>query len=246
MAIEGPDEPPVTSQELLEEVYYLLAEAQELLTEAGEETSPAPGAVPVAGRPGKRRTHTNGWQVFVAALLIGGSGVGAFLGGRAVGAQDHRPAPVVHPAHTQAPALVGGTRDAPFAIGDPVAGGDWQVTLGEPREAWDELRATSDLNAAPPEDMEYYVVPVSVIYRGSGTGLPAADLAVQFVGSDGRTYTEDCGGIVPERLRDVGELAEGSAGEGNVCLTVPAGADGLWTLRTARGGDASFFEAGTP
>ena len=50
-------------------------------------------------------------------------------------------------------------------------------------------------------------------------------------GFDNRTYDESCG-VIPTPLSDVGDLCKGGSAKGNVCVAVPAGADGLWTLTT--------------
>ena len=89
--------------------------------------------------------------------------------------------------------------------------------------------------------MEYWLVPVIATYTGNGTGSPAFDINVKFVGSDNRTYDERCG-VIPAPLADVGELYEGGVAEGNVCVAVPAGADGLWTLATGFN-DPAFFNS---
>jgi hypothetical protein len=61
------------------------------------------------------------------------------------------------------------------------------------------------------------------------------------VGSDNRTYSDSCG-VIPNPLSDIGDLYPGGVAEGNVCVTVPAGADGLWTVETGFVGDPVFFE----
>ncbi len=136
-----------------------------------------------------------------------------------------------------------GTRDNPFPIGTPVSNGEWDVTLGEPREAWGEIQAANQFNDPPPEGMEFYVIPVTATYQGDETGLAWVDLTVEFVGSDARTYTDRCG-VIPADLMDVAELYAGGVAEGNVCVTVPSGADGLWTLSTGWGGNTVFFASG--
>src|SRR5690625_2425653 len=115
--------------------------------------------------------------------------------------------------------------------------------LSEPREAWTEVQAENQFNDPPEDGMEYWIVPLSVTYVGSETGLPWIDLTVQFVGDDARTYSDRCG-VIPDDLMDVNELYEGGSAEGNVCRSVPAGAEGLWTLSTGWGGNTVFFDAG--
>ncbi|SDS28838.1 hypothetical protein [Jiangella sp. DSM 45060] len=69
------------------------------------------------------------------------------------------------------------------------------------------------------------------------------DLTFQFVGSDSVTYSDYCG-VIPNDLADVGELYEGGVAEGSICVAVPAGADGLWTVSTTFG-EPLFLTADT-
>ena len=135
-----------------------------------------------------------------------------------------------------------GTRENPFPIGQPVRNQEWEVTLGAPREAWTQIAAENQFNEPPQAGMEYWLVPVTATYTGDDTGNPSFDINVKFVGSDNRTYDERCG-VIPTPLDDVGELCKGGVAEGNICVAVPAGADGLWTLSTGFR-DPAFFDAG--
>ncbi|WP_166846057.1 DUF4190 domain-containing protein [Isoptericola sp. BMS4] len=135
-----------------------------------------------------------------------------------------------------------GTRDNPFTFADTVGNDDWTVDLGKPTEAWDTVRAENEFNEAPPAGMEYWIVPVDATYTGAESGTPWVDLTVQFVGDDNVTYSDSCG-VIPDDLMDVGELYEGGSASGNVCVTVPAGAKGEWTLTAGWIADPVFFRA---
>jgi hypothetical protein len=135
-----------------------------------------------------------------------------------------------------------GTRENPFPIGQPVKNQEWEVIVGAPREAWAEIAAENQFNEPAQAGMEYWLVPVTATYTGNDTGSPSFDVNVEFVGSDNRTYNERCG-VIPAPLGDVGELYKGGVAEGNICVAVPAGADGLWTVSTGFG-DPAFFDAG--
>lgn len=150
------------------------------------------------------------------------------------------PAESVEPAESQ-PAAESGTRANPFAIGDAVGNDDWSVTLGAPAESWSAIKAENQFNDPAPKGFDYYMVPVSATYTGANTGNAWLDLTVEFVGDDGVTYSDRCG-VLPDNLNDVGELYEGGKAKGNVCVTVPEGAKGLWTL-TVGWGDPVFFTA---
>ncbi|MFA5711634.1 hypothetical protein [Mycolicibacterium sp.] len=135
-----------------------------------------------------------------------------------------------------------GTRENPLTIGQPVTSDDWSIQLGPPREAGAEVQAENQFNDPPGAGMQFWVVPVTATYTGESTGQPAFDISVKFVGADNRTYDDSCG-VIPSPLADVGELYAGGVAEGNVCVAVPAGADGLWTLTAGLLGKPMFFTA---
>lgn len=134
-----------------------------------------------------------------------------------------------------------GSRENPFLIGDDVGNDDWSVVLDQPYEAWDEVRAENQFNEPPEEGMEFWMLPITVTYTGTEASDPFWDLDFGFVGDDGRSYDDDCG-VVPGELMDVGEMYPDAEADANVCLAVPEGADGLWTVG-ARFTDPVFFAA---
>lgn len=133
-----------------------------------------------------------------------------------------------------------GRRQNPLRIGETVSNKDWDVTLGAPHEAWAEVSNENQFNDPPKPGMEYWIVPVNVTYKGDRTGSTAFDISVKFVGSDNRTYDDYCG-VIPNPLTDVGELYRGGQAEGNVCVAVPANAQGLWSVKTGIIGNPVFF-----
>ncbi|WP_409437251.1 hypothetical protein [Mycobacterium sp. SMC-14] len=135
-----------------------------------------------------------------------------------------------------------GSRENPLPIGETVGNQDWKVTLGVPREAWSEIAATNQFNDPPPAGMQYWIVPVTATYMGDQTANAGMDVTVKFVGSDNRTYDDRCG-VIPAPLNDVGDLYKAGVAEGNTCVTVPAGANGLWTVATGLIGKPLFFAA---
>ncbi len=143
-------------------------------------------------------------------------------------------------ADEEEPEPEGGTRDNPYRFSEVVGNDDWTVDLGKPREAWDTIRAENQFNEAPADGMEYWIVPVEATYTGSETGTPWLDLTVEFVGDDSVTYSDNCG-VIPDDLMDTDELYEGGKANGNLCVTVPAGAEGSWTLTAGWFGDPVFF-----
>ncbi|SEH73126.1 hypothetical protein SAMN04489835_3401 [Mycolicibacterium rutilum] len=132
-----------------------------------------------------------------------------------------------------------GSRTDPLRIGEPVSNKDWTVVLGQPREAWSLIEAENQFNDPPDPGMEFWMVPIRATYTGSESGHPML-VSVKFVGADNRTYSDDCG-VIPNPLNQIGELYSGGVAEGNACVQVPAGADGLWTVTTSFG-DPVFFK----
>ncbi|SEE36794.1 hypothetical protein [Jiangella alba] len=147
---------------------------------------------------------------------------------------DEEPPADETPADEPVAAAPDGSRGSPFPVGTPVGNDDWEIVVGEPREAWEEILDENEFNEPPAEGMEFYIVPVTATYTGSESGMAWVDLTFQFVGSDSVTYSDYCG-VIPNDLADVGELYEGGVAEGNICVAVPAGADGLWTVSTTFG-----------
>jgi hypothetical protein len=135
-----------------------------------------------------------------------------------------------------------GTRGNPYRIGETVNNRDWKVTLGRPHEAWAEVSATNQFNEPPKAGMEFWIVPVTAVYTGDATGNVAVGVDVKFVGSDNRTYEDRCG-VIPNSLTDIGDLYKNGVAQGNTCVAVPAGADGLWTVTAGFIAKPVFFAA---
>lgn len=136
-----------------------------------------------------------------------------------------------------------GSREDPLPIGETVTSSDWEITLGAPYEAGDEIAAENPFNNPADAGMEYWIVPVTAIYKGDGTGTAWVDIKVNFVGSDNRTYNDyKCSVVIPDPLNDVGALYKDGVAEGNKCVMIPAGADGLWSLSTGFVSEPVFFE----
>lgn len=133
-----------------------------------------------------------------------------------------------------------GSRENPLLIGETVTEPGWTVTLGAPREAAAEVAAADPSNPAPSPGMEFWIVPVRATYTGDDPVRPALEIWVEFVGSDSRTYGDECG-FIPDSLLGFGELHTGEVAEANTCVAVPADADGLWALTIAMFSDPVFF-----
>lgn len=145
-----------------------------------------------------------------------------------------------------------GTRGNPARLGSTVkvdssAGTvDWEVTLGPATlDANDDVAAENEFVETAPEGFRYAMVPVTVVYRGTETGTPWAELSVDFVSADGTAHaSSESFAVAPSPLTDVNGLAPGASGTGNVVVIVPS-ADvekGTWVLTTMLG-DRYFFTA---
>ncbi|AOW92453.1 hypothetical protein BFN03_06325 [Rhodococcus sp. WMMA185] len=152
------------------------------------------------------------------------------------------PAPAVSGDNEGKSGSEAGSRQNPLPIGETVANEDWEITLGTPREAWAEIAAENQFNDPPEAGMEFWMVPLTATYTGEDTTLPWLDITAEFVGTDNRTYGDECG-VLPNDLFDIDELYPGGTIEANVCAAVPAGADGLWSVSTGLLGEPVFFAA---
>lgn len=132
-----------------------------------------------------------------------------------------------------------GSRENPFPIDRPVGNDFWDIVLEEPHQAWQQVQQENMFNDPPADGMEYWILPVSVTYIGTETGDPFWDLEFGFVSDEGRSYDDDCG-VIPDDLHDVGEMYSDAEASANICLTVPEGAPGLWTVG-ARFSEPVFF-----
>ena len=145
-----------------------------------------------------------------------------------------------------------GTRGNPASLGTtvkvPSSAGtvDWEVTLGPAMLDADDVVAAADRTTEPAQEgFQYAMVPVTVVYGGTGSGTPWAEFAVDFVSVSGTTHTSsDTFAVAPTPLTDVKELPPGAAGTGNVVVAVPKKdvTEGAWVV-TSRAGDQYFFTA---
>lgn len=147
----------------------------------------------------------------------------------------------VAPATTDAPALSGdeGSRKNPLPVGTEATIGDGTLVLDAPKDGTEIIAKENQFNDPPEDGFEFYLVPMTATYNGDESANAWADLRVEFVGDDGRTYRDYCG-VFPDDISNVGEMYEGAVAEGNACVPVPAGAEVLWTV-TGFMGDSVFF-----
>src|SRR5690625_2103749 len=137
-----------------------------------------------------------------------------------------------------------GTRQSPLTVGETVSNEDWEVTPGTPYEASEEVLAENPFNSEPEEGFEFWILPLAATYVGEDSGRPGLEITVKFVSDEGHTFnTYDPGcGVIPDDLDDVDDIYNGATAEGNTCVAVHEGANGLWTVE-ALFGDPVFFQA---
>ncbi len=144
---------------------------------------------------------------------------------------------------TSSPKRVVGTRENPLPIGTEVTIDDWTVVLDSPQNGTTIVADESEFTDVPQEGFDFYLVPITATYQGKEIGIAWMDLKFKFVGSDARTYSNECARY-PNPLRDVDELYNGGTAEGNQCVEVPKGAAGLWVVSTgSKDADKVFFNA---
>ncbi|MEP7763647.1 hypothetical protein [Sanguibacter sp. 25GB23B1] len=129
------------------------------------------------------------------------------------------------PVDTEGPA---GTRDDPFAAGDPVTAGGWTTTIGPTDvDGWASLSAEmSDVELAqyaPAAGTSYVVAPMTVTYA-DGVPTDLGSFEVSYVGASGTSYTvigSTCR-LALDDLFPTSDVYEQAEVTGTVCTDVPA------------------------
>lgn len=135
-----------------------------------------------------------------------------------------------------------GSRENPLAVGDEFSTEDWTISIDTPHEATSDVLDENPFNDKPTDGFEYWIIPITATYTGDETGEPML-ITTAFVSSDSHTYdaaNSSCG-VVPDPLDQAGELYPDATATGNVCLQVPAEADGLWSITADLLDDPVFF-----
>lgn len=145
------------------------------------------------------------------------------------------------PAPADAAEAAAGTRENPYPAGTVISNEDWDLTIGAAHEGWSEIHSDFEFAPAPPEGKEFWLVPISGTYKGAEPATPWTDMTFAFVGDDGHTYdTGECISA-PNHFFEVPELYTGATFEANACVTVPAGASGLFAVTVGWFSDPLFF-----
>lgn len=129
-----------------------------------------------------------------------------------------------------APAEKVGTRDNPAPVGTTVEVTDmsgkpaYTVTIGPAiLNADAQIAQENQFNEAPKPGMQYLMISVTYVYKGSETGTPGTDVNVDFVSAAGTTHkTSDVSVVTPNDLDAVNELYPGATATGNIAILVPS------------------------
>lgn len=132
-----------------------------------------------------------------------------------------------------------GTRDNPAAIGETLAGRDWEIVVNSfDRNATDQVMAANSFNDPPPAGSQYALANLTATYIGDDSA--SADfLSVAFVADDGTVIrSSDNFAVAPDPLE--GELYAGASATGNIDIAVPEGATGLLRVNLGILGGEAF------
>lgn len=213
----------------------------------------------MAVRPGPRpERHRTTWVVVVVALVLAVVGVvvatllgddetaptsstsastapGDGAGTESTTAADAGEQPTATPDAAPAPA---GTREDPFAAGDPVVTGGWTTTIGPTDlDAWSALgTGLNDVELAelaPPAGTSYVVAPMTVTFAG-GAPVNLGSFEVSYVGASGTSYAV-IGSTCRLALDDsfpTSDVYEEPEVTGTVCTDVPTAdaTGGTWRV----------------
>lgn len=168
-------------------------------------------------------------------------------------AVDATAEPAAEDPGEQAPS---GTMDDPLPFGtevtgDGATGSDWTATIpSTPTEGWTQIQAKNPQAVAPDDGMELWLVPISGTYNGT-SAAPAATysyIKVGFIADDGTVFeggsSLEAGckhNYVPDDVMDVKDIAPGATFTGNLCVQIPVGATGVWTLAIGLMADPVYF-----
>ncbi|QFG69052.1 hypothetical protein [Ornithinimicrobium pratense] len=114
-----------------------------------------------------------------------------------------------------------GSRQNPFPRDAVLTGGDWTMTMADVSfDAADVVAAQNQFNDPPPPEHQYVMIDIEVSYHGESEPVsPWRLMDFAIVGSGGNTFTDSCG-VIPNPLRDVGDMYSGASASANVCMPV--------------------------
>jgi hypothetical protein len=218
------------------------------------------GIVAVIRRAGSRGLSLSGTIVSGIALLLSLIFIAIYAAGfNAVveevtgdGVIVEEPSTSGEEPATEPAAAEVGTRDNPAPLGSTISFGalgdtTYELTFGPATlNANEAIAAANQFNDPPAEGFQFALLPVTMTYLGTETGVPWADLTIQFVSAAGTTHTtSDSFAVGPDpSLFDVNEMYNGATATGNVVIMIPieGAASGTWTVSSLFG-DKYFFTA---
>ncbi|GAB3848786.1 DUF308 domain-containing protein [Nesterenkonia populi] len=147
------------------------------------------------------------------------------------------------PAEDEEPAEEG-TRENPYPLGTRISSGDWAVTVNSvDLDAEDAVLAENQFNEPPEDGSTYILVNITAEYTGSDAEGDMPWASVEYVSSEGSTFTEaDVTAVAPDAFDSLTTLYEGASETGNIALHVPADdvTDGTLAVTPDMLGDTVF------
>lgn len=125
-----------------------------------------------------------------------------------------------------------GTRNDPYRPGTAVNLKAWQVKVGSTNINADLMVKNNELGDPPRPGYHYVTVFVGVRYMGSGSRSPYYDLDVDFVGSNGLTYTKTNRFYWNNSIYSIDPMYQNATAEFAAAVEVPASAitGGRWII----------------
>ena len=155
-------------------------------------------------------------------------------------------------AEEEASAAEIGARDNPAPAGTVVevssmsGVAEYQASIGPVAlNANDVVAAANEFNEPAPGGFQYMMFPVTYTYIGSETGLPWADVNIEFVLAAGTTHKAyDASVYVENPLTEVNELYPQASATGNEVILVPSAVveAGLLAISDAFGTEKFFLK----
>lgn len=136
-----------------------------------------------------------------------------------------------------------GSRSNPAAIGSPIQGDDYTVTIDSVNlNATDAVLAANQFNDKPDAGTNYALVTATVTYNGSDKGY-TSDVQIDYVTASGNVIDPYVKTVVPPDPNLASqELYTGAKASGNTVLQVPTGDNGLLRVTPGFSSDEFFVK----
>lgn len=141
-----------------------------------------------------------------------------------------------------------GSRANPFRIGMVGQTSDWRVwVIDTVFDAGDIVAQENQFNDPADDGNVFVMVTIGIERLSDEAENPWMRVSPAIVGGNGRTYDDSCG-VIPNPMRDIGDMYGGAEATANWCTEIPESALDGATLRVQLGligGAEGFFELGS-